>query len=111
MMLYVIVRSRRRSRFSLLRLCLGLRRPGVLPLRRDVAIDKFDDRDGRGIAVAEAGLEHPRIAAVTVLVTGSQHLEQLLHHADIAHLRDRLTARVKIAALGKRDKLLDDRTQ
>src|SRR5256886_802433 len=83
------LRSGRRRRFGL-RLRLLLHGSGVLPLRRDVAIDKLDHRDSRGIAVAEARLEHSGIAAVAVLVAWAQHLEQLLDHADVAHLRNRL---------------------
>ena len=52
-----------------------LHRAGVEPLGVDVTIDKFDHRNRRGIAVTETGLEHPRIAAVAVLVAGADHLE------------------------------------
>src|SRR5262245_45640847 len=100
-------RSRRRRLF---RLCLRLRlrRAGILPLRRGVAIDEFDHRDGSGIAVTEAGFEHSGVAAVAVLVAGTQHVEQLLDHADVSHLRNRLAARMQIAAFGQRDQVLDD---
>src|SRR5262245_57339895 len=102
------LRGRRR-----LRLGFGLRlhRSGILPFRLDVAVDELDDRDRSGIAVAEAGLEHAGVAAVAVLVAGTKHLEQLLDHGDVAHLRDRLAARVQVAALAERDQFLDDRTQ
>src|SRR4051795_5350451 len=71
------LRSGRGRRFGL-RLRLLLHRSGVLTLRLDVAIDKLDHRDGRGIAVAETRLEHSGIAAVAILVARTQHLEQLL---------------------------------
>src|SRR5881396_2397797 len=77
------LRSRRGGRFRL-RLCLRLLRARVLSLRCHVAINQLNDRDGSGIAVAEAGLQHPGIASVAILVTGAQHLEQFLDHSDIA---------------------------
>src|SRR5580700_12229533 len=85
--------------------------PGILALGLDVAIDELDHRDCRGIAIAEAGLHDAGIAAVAVLVARADHLEQLLDHGEIAHLRDRLAARVQVAALAERDQLFDDRAQ
>src|SRR6516162_355401 len=102
--------SRWRRRFGL-GFGLRLHRSGVLPFRLHVAIDEFDDRDGGGIAIAEAGLEDAGIAAVAVLVAGTEHLEQFLDHGDVAHLRDRLAARVQVATLAERDQFLDDRPQ
>src|SRR5690349_13031568 len=52
-----------------------------------VALDKFDDGNGRRIAIAITGLEHPRIAAGAALVAGPQGLEELLDHRFIAHAR------------------------
>src|SRR5262249_21310639 len=76
---------------------------GILALRLDVAIDELDHRDRRGIAVAKARLEHAGVAAVAVLVAGAEHLEQLLDHGEVAHLRDGLATRVQVAALSERD--------
>src|SRR5262245_23252934 len=90
---------------------LRLHRSGILPFRLDVAVDELDDRDRSGIAVAEAGLEHAGIAAAAVLVAGGEHLEQFLDHGHVAHLRDRLAARVQVATLAERDQFLDDRPQ
>src|SRR5262249_2648461 len=102
-----LVSSCRRRRFGL-GFVPRLHRSGILPLRLDVAVDELDDCDRGGIAVAEAGLEHAGIAAAAVLVAGREHLEQLLHHGHVAHLRDRLAARVQIAALAECDQFLDD---
>src|SRR5580693_10647124 len=84
---------------------------GILALGLDVAIDELDHSDWRGIAIAEAGLHDAGIAAVAVLVARTDHLEQLLDHGEVAHLRDRLAARMQVAALAERDELLDDRAQ
>src|SRR5262249_35106740 len=89
----------------------ALHRPGVRALGLDVAIDELDHRDRRGIAVAEARLANTGVAAVAVLVAGAERLEQLLDHRDVAHLGDRLTAGVEVAALAERHQFLDDRTQ
>src|SRR5579863_10150623 len=85
------------------RRCFGLGRaspdrPGVLALGLDVAVNKLDHRDRGGIAVAETGLHHPDIATLAVLVARPDHLKQLLDHGQVAHLRDRLAARVQVAA-------------
>src|SRR5215472_10352615 len=98
--LIISVKSGRSGRFGLDTL---LHRAGVEPLGVDVAVDELDHRDRRGIAVAVAGLEHARIAAVAVLVARADHLKQLLHHGEVAHLRDRLPARMQPAALTQRD--------
>ena len=90
---------------------LLLHRPGIEALGGLVAIDELDHRHRRVVAVAEAGLEHAGIAAVALLVAGAQHVEQLLDHGDVAHLRDRLAAGVQVAALAERDELLHDRAQ
>ena len=55
-----------------------LDRTRILALGIDVAIDEFDDRHRRGIAGADTGLDDARIAAVAVLVTLGQNVEQLL---------------------------------
>ena len=47
---------------------LLLHRAGIEALGIVIAVDEFDHRDRRGIAVAEAGLEHAGIAALAVLV-------------------------------------------
>ena len=61
-------------------------------LRRGVAIDKLDDRHRRHVAVAEAGLQDADIAALTVLVAGAQHFEQLRNMLILLELRVGLTA-------------------
>src|SRR5262249_58259555 len=108
--LHLALPSRRSDRFRLW-LRLRLRRAGILPFRSCVTIDQLDYRDGSGIAVAEAGLHHPGVAAVAILVARTQHLEELLDHLDIAHLRNRLAARMEIAALGARAQFLDNGPQ
>src|SRR5215469_16584746 len=99
--------SRRRGGFLLG--LLGLR-PGIEALGGLVAIHELDHGDRCGITIAEAGLEHAGIAAVALLVAGAEHLEELLDHGDVADLRDRLAARMQVAALAERDELLDHRT-
>src|SRR4029077_402497 len=99
----------RRSRSSFLG--AHLHRPGILALGLDIAIDELNHRDRGGIAVAEAGLHNARITAIAILVARADHLEELLDHAEIAHLRDRLAAGVQVAALAESDKLLHDRAQ
>ncbi len=88
-----------------------LDRAGIQPLRIDVAIDEFDHRNRRGIAVAEAGLHHAGIAAVALLVARADHVKELLDHGEVAHLRDRLAAGMQAAALAERDQLLHHRAQ
>src|SRR5690348_2613468 len=66
---------------------------GILPLGIDVAIDELDHSHRRVVAVAEARLDDAGITAVAVLVAGGQRVEQLLDLIDVAHLRNRLTAR------------------
>src|SRR5581483_5076959 len=51
-----------------------------------------------------------RISARPALVARPDRLEELLHRVEVAHGRDRLAAGVQVTALGKRDQLLDDRT-
>src|SRR5262249_23028562 len=102
------------------RLCrggsLGLRhllggRTGNEPLSCLVAINELDHRDPRRVAVAIAGPYHAGIAAGAVLVAPAHDVGELPDPCDIAHLGDRLPARVQIAALAERDQLLDDRAQ
>ena len=85
--------------------------PEFLPLGVDVAIDEFDHRHRGRIAVAEARLHHPRIAAIACLVARTEHVEELLHHGDVANLGNRLPAGVQAAALAQGHQLLDDRPQ
>ena len=42
-----------------------------------VAIDEFDDRHGRHVAVAEAGFQDANIAALTVFVAGAKDVKQV----------------------------------
>ena len=91
--------------------CLFLHRTGIQALGIDIAIDKLDHGAGGVIAIAEAGFQHPRIAAVTILVAWADHLEELLDHRDVADFSHRLAARMQAATLAQRHQLLDDRTQ
>ena len=45
--------------------------------RIGIAVDEFDDRHRRHVAIAEACLEDADIAAQTVLVTRAEHVEEL----------------------------------
>src|ERR1019366_5625714 len=90
---------------------LLLRRPGILALGLDVAVDELDHRLRGAVAVTEASLEHAGIAALAVLVARADHVEQFLDHGDVAHFRDRLAARGKAALLGQRDHFFHDRAK
>ena len=61
----------------------ALDRAGILTLGRDVAIDEFDHGQRRVVAIAEAGLQDARIAAVTILVTRAENVEELAEQRDI----------------------------
>src|SRR3954469_4323310 len=87
----------------------GMPREVLAALGVLIAIDELDHADRGGIAVAIAGLQHARITAITILVAWSDDLEELLHHRDVADLPDRLPPCVQVAALAKRDQLLNDR--
>src|ERR1700677_3207595 len=82
--------------------------PGILALGLDVAIDQLDDCTRRRIAVKEAGLHHAGIAAVALLVARAEHLEELLDHRQIAHLRERVAAGMHVAALARRPAVRPD---
>jgi hypothetical protein len=82
---------------------------GALGVR--VAVDEFDDRHGRHVAIAEARLEDTDIAAVPLLVAGAQHLEELGHMGVLLEPARGQTAGVEVAALAERDELLDDALQ
>src|ERR1019366_799119 len=90
---------------------LFLHRTGVEALGIDVAVDEFDHRHRRVVAVAKAGLDDAGIAALAVLVAGGENVEQLSGLVEIAHLGDRLPAHRKTALLAERHQLFDDRAQ
>src|ERR1700719_1807285 len=71
---------------------LFLHRAGIEALGIDVAVDEFDHGHRRVVAVAEAGLDDAGVAALPVLVTGRQRVEQLLDLILVAHLADCLAA-------------------
>src|SRR5260370_9752191 len=83
--------------------CLFLLGAGIEALGVDVAVDEFDHGHRRVIAIAKAGLDDAGIAALPVLVAGSQRVEQLPGHVAIAHLPNRLPAHGKTALLAERD--------
>mgnify|MGYP007112926935 CR=1 FL=1 len=88
--------------------------PGLSPLegaRIDVAIDELDHSHRRVIAVAEAGLDDAGVAALTILVTRGENVEQFLDLIEVAQFADRLTAQRQSALLAERDELLDDGAQ
>ncbi len=41
-----------------------------------ITVDEFDDRHRRHVAIAEAGLQHADITALTVFVARAQNVEQ-----------------------------------
>jgi hypothetical protein len=75
----------------------------------DIAIDEFDNGHRRTVAGAETGLHDADVAAIAGGVTGRDGVEQLANLVLVADLRDRLAARMQIAALAERDELFDDR--
>ena len=76
-----------------------------------VAVDKLDDRHRSHVAIPEAGLQDPDIAALTVLVARPEDREQAFGVHVLLQRRMGLTAGMQIAALGQRDQLFDDRAQ
>src|ERR1700704_3538729 len=78
-----------------------LHRAGIQALGIDVTLDELDHCDRRVVAVAKARLHNAGIAAVAVLVARTQHVEQLLHHGNVANLRDRLAPRMQAAAISE----------
>src|SRR5580700_7698964 len=88
---------------------LFLHRAGIESLGVDVAVDEFDHRHRRVVAVAEAGLDDAGIAALAVLVAGRDHIEQFPGLIEVAHFADRLPAHGKATLLAQRHQLLDDR--
>src|SRR5439155_9180030 len=70
--------------------------------------DELDEDHLRRIATARAELEDARIAARALRIARREFLEQLVHRELVLReRRERLAARVQIAALGQRDQLLD----
>src|SRR5690606_22597997 len=96
----------RERRLFLVREDRFLDRTGALALGGDVAVDEFDDRHRRVVAVAEAGLQHADVAAVPVGVARAEDREQLADHLDVAQAADGDAAAVQVAALGQGDQLL-----
>src|SRR3546814_417956 len=88
-----------------------LGRAGVLALGCGIAVDQLDDRHRRHVAVAEAGLQHPAVAAVALLVAAGQFVEQLGRDLRVAQHRERLAAGVQVAALAEGDETVDDAPQ
>src|SRR5690606_37840539 len=78
----------------------------VLALGIRIAIDELDDGSRCAVAETESRLQHAGISASSILVTGTEHIEQLLGHLFIAEPRRRKPARVEIAALCERDVLV-----
>src|SRR3546814_9305670 len=76
-----------------------------------IAVDQLDDRHRRHVAVAEAGLQHPAVAAVALLVAAGQFVEQLGRDLRVAQHRERLAAGVQVAALAEGDETVDDAPQ
>ena len=69
-----------------LRAFLGAR---VQTLGGDVAVDEFDHRHRRIVAIAEARLHHPRITARPRHVTRADGVEQLAYHGHVVECRQR----------------------
>ena len=70
--------------------------------------DELDEDHLGRVAAARTELEDARVAAGAVGVAGRDVLEQLVHgELVLRERRQRLAARVQVAALGERDQLLD----
>src|SRR5437763_14369157 len=65
-------------------LSLFLDRSRILALGGLIAIDEFDYRHWRTVAIAEAGFDDPGIATLAVLVAARAHVKQLADHCQIA---------------------------
>src|SRR3546814_783311 len=111
--LYALPSRAARARTSVLVAVLAdlLGRSGVLALGGGVAVDQLDDRHRRHVAVAEAGLQHPAVAAVALLVAGRQLVEQLGGNLRVAQHRERLPAGMQVAALAQGDETVDDASE
>src|SRR5205823_12698599 len=71
-------------------------------------LDQLQEDHLRRVGAARAKLDDPRVAAWSLGVTRRDLLEELVdHEAVLTELRERLAASVEVAALGKRDQLLD----
>src|SRR5688572_5584275 len=68
------------------------RRAGILSFGCNIAVDELDHRHRRIVAVAEAGLEDPHVAAGATLVAGAQHVDQLGRCRLVAGLGDQQAA-------------------
>src|SRR3954451_3589191 len=86
-----VVRTRLRRRRLLAGLGLAAGTVGCT-LGAIVTVDELDHGHGCIVALAEAGLHDPEVAAVTVGVARRDRLEQPLHRGLAADLRDRQAA-------------------
>src|SRR5260221_533339 len=86
-------------------LCLGRHWPRVLALLGRIAIDEFDYRHGRGVAVPEARLHDADITALALAEALGQHVEELLHLRLVANFSHGEAARMEPALLGERHQL------
>ena len=71
--------------------------------------DEFQNRQGRGIALADADLGDAGAATVTVLEGGGDLLEQFRHHIPVGHRLQHQATGVEVASLGLGDELLGQR--
>src|SRR5207302_1438927 len=73
-----------------------------------IALNEFDARHRRVVAVAGAELEDPRVAALTVLVARSDLVEELVGHVLVADEGHHVALPVDAALLGPCDHALGD---
>src|SRR5690349_11205212 len=68
-------------------------RAAIHAARALVAIDQFDHRERSVVAMAEARLQHARVAAGARLIARGERVEELLGLRLVAHARQDQTAR------------------
>src|SRR5579862_802162 len=71
-----------------------------------LAVDQFDDRHGRVVALTRTDLGDPRVPAVALGVLRSDLGEQVVYHALVRDHGGHVPARVQVAALGEGDQAL-----
>src|SRR5579871_5269376 len=89
----------------------GLAPARLFALRPLLGAGELDHRKRRGVAAAEAELDHPRVAAVALLEARRNLVEQLLDGVARADEVEGAAARGQVAALAERDHPIGEAAQ
>jgi hypothetical protein len=84
----------------------GIQTPGCR-----IAVNQFDHRHRRAVAIPETGFENPCITAVAFAIACAQYVKQFLHLVFVTNFRHGLTASMHVTTLGQRNQLLSNRPQ